>query len=143
MSNGPPAGWPRITSAVFYEDPTAAVPWLCAAFGFAVRVRIDDDAGKVVHAELTLGDGVLMVAATSPTPHRASPGRLRGANTQSLMIFVDDVDAHCATARAAGALIVTEPQDQDQGDHIDRGYLATCPEGHHWWFTERRSNPNS
>jgi uncharacterized glyoxalase superfamily protein PhnB len=54
-------------------------------------------------------------------------------------LFVDDVDAHCARARAAGAIVTTEPQTTDYGDEYwaDRTYEATDLEGHHWWFIQR------
>jgi uncharacterized glyoxalase superfamily protein PhnB len=60
-------------------------------------------------------------------------------NTQSLMLYVDDVDAHCATARAHGAKIVDEPTVHDYGEDYwsDRSYGASDPEGHLWWFSQR------
>lgn len=68
-----------------------------------------------------------------------SPRSVGGANTQSLCVCVDDVDAHCARARAAGAKIVHEPSTQDYaGDYwADRTYMAEDTEGHHWWFMQR------
>ena len=55
------------------------------------------------------------------------------------MVFVDDVDAHCARARAAGARIADEPKVHDYGEDYwaDRSYGAVDPEGHLWWFTQR------
>ena len=54
-------------------------------------------------------------------------------------VFYDDADAHCERARAAGALIATEPATQDYGEGYwaDRSYEAEDPEGHHWWFMQR------
>jgi uncharacterized glyoxalase superfamily protein PhnB len=62
-----------------------------------------------------------------------------GCNTQNLMVFVDDADAHCERARKAGARIVAEPELHDYGDDYwaDRSYGAIDPEGHLWWFTQR------
>jgi len=60
-----------------------------------------------------------------------SPRSLDGRTTQSMMIYVDDVDAHCARAKKAGAKIIDEPEDQFYGD---RRYGAEDPEGHHWFF---------
>ena len=130
-----PEGWPRISSALFYDDPAAAIEWLEKAFGFATRLRVEDGAGAIVHSELELGSGVVMIA--SAREGWKSPRALGGANTQSLFVFVDDLDAHCARARAAGARIVTEPADKDYGEHQDRGYSALDCEGHHWWFAQR------
>lgn len=68
-----------------------------------------------------------------------SPRSLDGANTQSLMLYVDDVDAHCARARAAGAVIDAEPSVNDYGEEYwsDRSYGCSDPEQHHWWFAQR------
>src|SRR5437773_3207851 len=111
MMNKPPQGWPRITAAVFYDDAAKAIDWLCRAFGFEVRLKIEGEGGRIEHSELTFGEGLIMVgtaAGKSARPgreHFASPRSTGGANTQTLCIFVDDADAHCERARAAGATI--------------------------------------
>jgi uncharacterized glyoxalase superfamily protein PhnB len=58
-----------------------------------------------------------------------------------MMVYIDDADAHCAHARASGAVIVQEPQTTDYGEGYwaDRSYQAKDPEGHHWWFAQRIS----
>jgi uncharacterized glyoxalase superfamily protein PhnB len=68
---------------------------------------------------------------------------LGGKCTQNLAIFVDDADAHCARAKAAGAAIIREPRTDDYGDDYwaDRSYGAKDPEGHHWWFMQRVRDP--
>jgi uncharacterized glyoxalase superfamily protein PhnB len=143
----PPEGWPRISVAVFYEDAGKAIDWLCEAFGFEVRLRIEGEGGRIEHSELTFGDGVIMVgSAGGPDPkgaHRRSPLSVGGANTQSMCVAVDDADAHCAHARAAGARIVAEPATHDYGEEYwaDRTYEAADLEGHHWWFMQRVRNP--
>jgi uncharacterized glyoxalase superfamily protein PhnB len=131
-----PKGWPRISSALYYEDAPAAIEWLGKAFGFRTRLEVEGGDGTIVHSEIELGDGLVMVA--SPTePWRKSPRSLGGANTQSLFVYVDDVDAHCARARAAGARILTEPSNRDYGEFEDRTYGAEDCEGHRWWFGQR------
>ncbi len=137
-----PEGWPRLSVAVFYEDAAGAIDWLCRAFGFEVRLKVVGEHGRIDHSELTYGEGLVMVGQAGGRPgrrHPASPRSLEGANTQSVMLFVDDVDAHCARSRAAGAQIVDEPAVHDYGADYwtDRSYGAVDPEGHHWWFTER------
>ena len=100
----PPAGWPRIVPAVFYDDAAAAIDWLARAFGFVVRERVEDDRGRVVHSQLVLTGGVIMVGQAGLSPERAyarSPRAADGANTQGLAVFVDDADAHCERARSA------------------------------------------
>ncbi len=140
-----PAGWPRISSAVFYDDAAAAIDFLCKAFDFRVRLRIDGEGGRIEHSELCYGEGLVMVGSTggrsdrpSPLPC-ASPRTTGGANTQALCVMVDDADAHCARARAAGAIIREEPRTEDHGPEYwaDRSYRAEDPEGHQWWFIQR------
>ena len=138
----PPAGWPRISSAVFYDDAAAAIDWLVCAFGFEVQERVENERGQIVHSQLVMDGGLVMVGQAGLNPGRPyckSPGALDGANTQSLCVYVDDADAHCAQSRAAGAVIVTEPATTDYGEDYwaDRGYQARDPEGHHWWFMQR------
>jgi uncharacterized glyoxalase superfamily protein PhnB len=146
-----PKGWPRISSAVFYAEPRKAIDWLCKAFGFEVKLLIEGDDGVVHHSELVYGEGMIMVggvAETSAHPeatHRKSPAHVGGANTQAMMVFVDDVDAHCARARELGATIVAEPKSSDYGEDYweDRSYEAVDLEGHHWWFCQRIRDPKS
>ena len=138
----PPAGWPRIVPAVFYDDAAAAIDWLTRAFGFVVRERVEDDRGRIVHSQLVLNGGVIMVGQAGLSPERAyarSPRAAGGANTQGLAVFVVDADAHCERSRAAGAVIATEPATQDYGEGYwaDRSYEAEDFEGHHWWFMQR------
>ena len=142
-----PAGWPRITPSVFYEDPRSAIDWLCRAFGFAVRLKVEGEGGRIEHSELELADGLIMVGtAASTTPAKeawqryyASPKGCDGKTTQALAVFVDDVDAHHARAKAAGATIIREPRTDDYGEDYwaDRTYGARDPEGHLWWFMQR------
>jgi uncharacterized glyoxalase superfamily protein PhnB len=144
-----PSDWPRMSSAIVYQDAAAAIDWLCNAFGFEVRLKIEGDKGQIEHSELTYGEGLIMVA--QETPHTArgwkssmrSPKSLHGASTQSVMFFVDDADAHCAQARAQGATIVEEPATHDYGQDYwsDRSYGAIDLEGHVWWITQRLRNP--
>ena len=136
-----PAGWPRLSVALFYDDPAAAIDWLVRAFGFEIRLRIEEDGGGIAHSELLYGEALVMVSSARPerAAWRRSPKAIGGFCTQSLMLFVDDVDAHCAAARAAGATIATEPATTDYGPDywIDRGYEAIDCEGHHFWFIQR------
>ena len=138
----PPAGWPQISSAVFYDDAKAAIDWLCRAFGFEVQVKVETEQGQIAHSQLVLGAGLVMVGQAGLSPARSylrSPRAVDGANTQSLFVYVDDADAHCERARAAGAVITAEPDTQDYGEGYwaDRSYQARDPEGHHWWFMQR------
>ncbi len=140
-----PKGWPRISSVLYYDNAVAAIEWICDVFDFELRMKIEGEARTVVHSELTYGEGLIMVAdakVRSEGPNSLpskSPRSLDGTNTQTLLVFVDDADAHCEHARAAGAKIIDEPTTHDYGeDHwADRMYRAEDFEGHHWWFTQR------
>jgi uncharacterized glyoxalase superfamily protein PhnB len=144
-----PPDWPRCSSSIFYQDAAAAIDWLCDAFGFEVRLKVENDDGRIEHSELTYGEGLVMVSQEDPASARSwkhlmrSPKSLAGATTQTIMFFVDDADAHCAHARARGAQIVEEPATHDYGGDYwaDRSYGATDPEGHFWWITQRLRNP--
>ena len=140
-----PAGWPRISASIYYRDAAAMIDWLCTAFGFEIRLKVEGDNGSITHSELTYGEGVVMVGPECKGEQRRfgsdmlSPLSAGGGNTQGLMIYVDDVDAHCAQARQAGARIVSEPQVHDYGDDYwsDRSYGCIDPEGHMWWLSQR------
>lgn len=145
----PPTDWPRISSALSYRDAAQAIDWLCDAFGFELRLKVEGEGGTIEHSELSYGEGVVMVGSERREDAVARFGTAMlsplsaGGVTQSLMIYVDDVDAHCERARRAGARIVSEPSVHDYGDDYwaDRSYGALDPEGHLWWITQRLRSP--
>jgi uncharacterized glyoxalase superfamily protein PhnB len=128
---------PTFGSAVFYKDPLAALQWLAQAFGFERSMLITNADGTLGHAEMTFGDGYIMVGSEWAS-YTASPESTSGKNTQILHVHLDDgIDAHCVRARAAGAEIVREPNDEFYGDRV---YSARDPEGHVWTFAQRVRN---
>jgi len=138
-----PADWPRISSGLHYREAAKMIDWLCEAFGFAIRLKVVGESGRIEHSELEFGDGLVMVGQERDDVQRfgtkfVSP-LAAGGNTQNLMLYVDDLDAHCARARRAGARIVDEPSVHDYGDDywVDRSYGALDPEGHMWWISQR------
>jgi uncharacterized glyoxalase superfamily protein PhnB len=136
-----PKGWPRISTSVCYAHAAPAIDWLCKAFGFEVRLKVEGDGGLVEHSELELGGGVITIGDSRRKlrPYLKSPKELGGANTQLQCAYVDDVDAHCERARKAGATIAKEPETTDYGEDYwsDRSYEAIDLEGHHWYFMQR------
>jgi uncharacterized glyoxalase superfamily protein PhnB len=120
----------RFTPMLVYADAPAALAFLAEAFGFEERFRMDMPDGSVGHAEVGLGDAVVMVASEWSAGGVVSPLRLPALHAQ-IHVLVDNVDAHHARARAAGATIATEPADQEYGM---RSYRAIDPEGHRWIF---------
>jgi len=127
---------PTFTVAAFYRDPRAALEWLARAFGFEVTMAIDDPENdpRNSHYEMAVeGRGRIMIGGEWADWTR-SPASIGGANTQSTHVdLARDIDAHCDRARAAGAVIVAEPQDQFYGD---RTYRAVDLEGHVWTFAQ-------
>jgi uncharacterized glyoxalase superfamily protein PhnB len=118
-------------SSVHYKDPFAALDWLEKAFGFTRVLVVTDKDGRLGHSEMRLDDGYVMIGSEW-AEHVASPVSVGGKNTQCVHVQLrDGIDAHCARARAAGAVIVREPADQFYGDRV---YAATDPEGHVWSF---------
>jgi uncharacterized glyoxalase superfamily protein PhnB len=140
-----PPGWPRISTALYYDDAAQAIDWLCRAFGFEVRLKVEGDGGRIEHSELVFGEGLIMVGGPKPEkfPYMKSPSLVGGANTQNLMVYVDDVEAHCKRAREAGATIIKEPETTDYGEEYwsDRGYECRDIGGHYWWFYQRLRSP--
>jgi uncharacterized glyoxalase superfamily protein PhnB len=130
MPSNPPDNMPRISPYLYYRDVAAALDWLARAFGLAERMRMPGPGGAIAHAEMELADGVVMLGC--PSPDYRSPKQL-GHSTQSLYVFVDDVDKHFRRAKEAGAKILEEPADQFYGD---RRYGAEDPEGHVWYFAQ-------
>lgn len=124
----------KMSSALACKDPRSAIEWLERAFGFQTTMLIEDDTGKLVHSELRFGDGLIMVGDEWADNIKA-PASVGGSNTQTIHIELSEgIDAHCERARAAGAKIVAEPEDQFYGD---RTYRAIDPEGHMWTFSQR------
>jgi len=134
----------RITPFIGYEDAAAAIEWLERAFGFVENrsARSEED-GTITHAELELGGATIFLS--TPRDY-ASPHRMRETSDLARRAYdnpwvidgnfveVDDVDAHCKRARAAGATILREPEEPGIGHRI---YSAEDLEGHRWMFGER------
>lgn len=124
---------PSFIPSLVYKDNRAALDWLRDAFGFDPSEVLTDAEGNVVHAEMTHGDGVVMIGNEWADWTR-SPASLGGKNTQRVHVRIErGIDEHCARARQAGARIVKEPEDQFYGE---RTYIAADLEGHHWSFSQ-------
>jgi uncharacterized glyoxalase superfamily protein PhnB len=120
----------RIFPMLAYEDAPAAIDFLCEAFGFTERSRMQGDDGVVGHAEVELDGQVVMLSTVWRDGGLAPPHELSGVPSQ-LHCIVDDVDTHWRQARDAGAVVIGEPTDQFYGERI---YRAIDPEGHRWVF---------
>ena len=124
---------PSFIPSLAYKDSRAALEWLRNAFGFEPSEVLSDADANIVHAEMTHGDGVVMIGPEWADWTR-SPASLGGKNTQRVHVRVErGLDEHCARARQAGARIVKEPEDQFYGE---RAYIAADLEGHYWTFSQ-------
>ncbi|HEV3231113.1 MAG TPA: VOC family protein [Candidatus Dormibacteraeota bacterium] len=135
--------YPDVIPMIAYEDGVAALAWLAAAFGFRERTRMIGEGGRLSHGEMEAGAGVIMLA--TPSPEYRGPKRHRESCEQAArwqevpyivdgaLVYVDDVASHCARARAAGALILSEVESDEYG----KRYRAEDLEGHRWMFMER------
>ncbi len=112
-----------------YRNVADALAWLTKAFGFVEHYRFGEPGGRVNGAQMHLGDAWIML--NSARPGSASPAQA-GHQTQSLTVFVDDVDAHCERAKLAGAKIVEDLHETAYGE---RQYGVEDLEGHHWLFS--------
>ena len=144
-------GFPTVAPMLSSEDCGAAAEWLVRVFGFSEEERSAGDDGRVTHVTLRLGDdGVVMLGYPSPDyrgPRRhaeeceqARKWREPGYVVDGVFAYVDDVDAHCRHARAAGATILSEPEDQPWGD---RHYRVEDLDGHRWMFASRVASPSA
>lgn len=124
---------PTFSSRIAYKDQGAAVDWLKKAFGFKTTLIATDAVGKVIYAELTWGNGVIVIG--SEWENIKAPVSVAGANTQTITVALESgIESHCEHVRAAGGIIVQEPQDQFHGD---RTYRVRDPEGHDWSFSQK------
>ncbi len=135
MSNPVPAG-PDLAPYLFYDDVAAATRFLESAFGFRriFESPARDGSGGLEHAQLAHGAGKVMLGTTGKGLRMVKAPRHLDALHAGVYVYVDDVDAHCTTARAAGAEILLPPGDQPWGDRM---YCAVDPEGQFWMFAGR------
>jgi uncharacterized glyoxalase superfamily protein PhnB len=117
---------------IVYRDVAAAIQWLSSAFAFVEHYRYGESSGAQMH----LGDAWIMIRKARPG--EAIPSQL-GCWTQSLTVFVEDVEAHYKRARAAGAKIIEEPNETAYGEFQ---YGVEDLDGHHWLFARHARDVN-
>jgi uncharacterized glyoxalase superfamily protein PhnB len=119
-----------IIPALRYTDAAAAIEFLTTAFGLEAQMVVEGPDGAIEHAQLVHGTGMIMLGSVRDNEFGRLLGPI-GPSSTSLYVIVDDVAAHAERARAAGADIVIEPEDQDYGGS---NYVVRDPEGHIWSF---------
>ena len=132
---------PSIFPVLQYRDAPAAIAWLEKAFGCRILSDHRDDTGAVMHAELALGHGVIMLGnCKEDGPFALKTPREAGFSTQSVYVVVPEIDALFDRVNAAGAEIVWGIRDTDYGS---RDFTARDPEGNLWSFGTYRGEPRS
>ena len=116
-----------------YRNAPAAIEWLCDVLGFEKQLVVPGDTSDtVLHAQLTLGGGMIMLGSVNDNDFgrlMAQPAEIGGKETQCSYVLVEDADVVYEKAKASGAEIVMPIKDEEYG-----GRVFTCrdPEGHIW-----------
>ncbi len=133
MSDQVPTSPGYVIPGMSYDDAPAAIEWLTSVFGFTRHLVVPGENGTIAHSQLSLGNGMIMVGSSSNNDggHPVKTPSEAGGNTRSVYVVVDEIDAHYEHAKAAGAEIVFEIEDQPYGGRL---YSALDPEGHLWYF---------
>ncbi len=123
-----PAAYAGVTPYLIVRDAARAIDFYKKAFGATEVMRLPAPGGKIGHAEIKIGEGMVMLADESPEMGHKSPQTL-GGTPISLMFYVPDVDAQFAGAIGAGGTVTQPLKDQFYGD---RSGTLTDPSGHIW-----------
>jgi uncharacterized glyoxalase superfamily protein PhnB len=115
-----------------YRNAPEAIEWLCRVFGFEKHAVYPGPNNTIMHAELTLGDGMIMLGSVTDNAYSRfvkQPDEIGGAETHSVSLIVSDADAIHARAKAAGAEMLFDIEDKPYGG---RGFTCRDPQGHIW-----------
>ena len=123
-----PDGYPRVIPYLSIEGASDAIAFYTDVLGATERVRMPGPDGKIGHAELTIGDSVIMLADYMPEMSAPTPKAL-GGSPVTVMVYVEDIDAIFDKAINAGATAIMKPEDQFYGD---RAGAFEDPFGHRW-----------
>ena len=131
-----PDGYHNVTAYLVVDGAAKALDFYARVFGAAERMRMPGPDGKVGHAEISIGDSVIMLADEHPAMGARGP-RAFGGSPVSLVLYVTDVDATVRTAVAAGAKLIRPVEDKFYGD---RSGSIEDPFGHHWHISTHKEN---
>ncbi len=118
-----------VVPVLVYEDVGKAIDWLCGAFGFKERLRVVGGDGRVMHAQLSVDEGAIMLGAPGADFRQPRPNEVN----QCVHVHVEDVDQHFEHAKRFGARIVQPPRDMPFRQRV---YTADDPSGHRWMFSQ-------
>jgi PhnB protein len=128
MTSKVPEGYPRVMPYLIVDDAAAAIDFYTSILGASERIRMDAPGGRIGHAELTLGDAVIMLAGEHPEMGARGP-RSVGGTPVTIFAYVDDVDAAFERAVQAGAKPLRQVENRFYGD---RAGEFEDPFGHRW-----------
>jgi PhnB protein len=128
MTKPIPDGYHTVTPYLAVEDAGKAITFYEQAFGAKERSRMEAPGGKIGHAELQIGDSLVMISDPFPQSTVRPPAEV-GGSTASIFMYVEDVDAAVKQAVDAGATVTMEVEDMFWGDRF--GSVAD-PFGHTW-----------
>ena len=128
MVNAIPKNYPRVTASLSVDGASAAIDFYADVFGATERMRMDSPDGRVGHAELQIGDSVIMLADEYPEMDIVGPKKI-GGTPITLSVYVEDADAAMARALAGGATQLRPVEDQFYGD---RSGMFEDPFGFRW-----------
>lgn len=128
MVNPIPDGYPRVTPYLIVDDAAAAIDFYTSVLGATERMRMGGPDGRVGHAELEIGDSLVMLADEHPELNARGPKTV-GGTPVSMHVYVEDVDSVFARAIDSGAETLRPVEDQFYGD---RSGSFEDPFGHHW-----------
>jgi len=123
-----PDSYPRVTPYLIVDDANAAIDFYISVLGAEERMRMPGPDDKVGHAELAIGDSMIMLADEFPDMGARSPKSI-GGSPVTIHVYVEDVDATVALAVKAGATVTRPVEDKFYGD---RGGEFLDPYGHRW-----------
>jgi len=123
-----PEGYHSVSPYITVQDAAKAIDFYKRAFGATEHARMQGPDGKIVHAEIKIGDSILMLTDEMPMNECKSPQSIHGT-TVNLFLYVSDVDSVFSRAVAAGAKSIAQPQDMFWGDRYGK---LTDPFGHSW-----------
>jgi PhnB protein len=123
-----PEGYHTVTPYLYIRGAAGALDFYKKAFGATELFRLPDPEGKIMHAEIRIGNSCIMLADEFPEMGAKSPQMLGGVSS-SIMLYVEDVDARFAQAVAAGGKVQRPVKDQFYGD---RSGTLEDPYGHVW-----------
>jgi len=128
-----PEGYRSVNLYLCVDDAARAIDFYKEAFGATERMRMEAPGGKIGHAEIQVGDTIVMLADEMPEMNFRSP-RTLGGPTCHFMLYVEDVDARVEQAVKAGATLKKPVKDEFYGERV--GWIRD-PFGHRWSFNQR------